>query len=118
MNRHLGPQNCRGCPVSKHFGPYFDQTFVHIFALYVGGGGHSRVSDSSPFSVVFESILSRLRVATCNRLKIDPEERLEMDSLRGGGSVVGNIPSRNNRNKNSRRLWLFPGSLRGFQRKP
>ena len=31
--------------VLKHLGSYFVQSFVHIFALYVGGGGHWRISD-------------------------------------------------------------------------
>ena len=32
-------------PCFEAFGAIFCPDFVHIFALYVGGGGHSRVSD-------------------------------------------------------------------------
>ena len=32
------PPNCRICLVLKHLGSYFVQMFVHMFALYVGGG--------------------------------------------------------------------------------
>ena len=45
MNKHIWPQNCQVCLVLKHFGSYFVLIFVHIFAVYMGGGGHSRVSD-------------------------------------------------------------------------
>ena len=51
-----------------------------------------RESISSAFSVVLEWTLSRLRVATWNRLKIGSkttEKPLEIDSLWGGGSLVG-----------------------------
>ena len=36
----IWPPNCRICLVLKRLGSYFVQMFVHIFALYVGGGGH------------------------------------------------------------------------------
>ena len=39
----------RVCLVLKHFGPYVVRIFVHIFALYVGGGGHSHVSEEPLF---------------------------------------------------------------------
>ena len=35
----IWPPNCRICLVLKHLGSYFVHMFVHIFALYVGGGG-------------------------------------------------------------------------------
>ena len=41
----IWPQNCQVCLVLKHFESYFVQIFVHVFALYVGYGGHSRISD-------------------------------------------------------------------------
>ena len=45
MNKNMAT-NCRVCLVLKQFGPYFVQISVHSFALYVGGGGHSRVSEN------------------------------------------------------------------------
>ena len=36
----------------NHFGSYFVQSFVHTFALYVGGGGHSHISEFLSLIVV------------------------------------------------------------------
>ena len=43
----IWPRNCRVCLVLKHFESYFVQMFVHISALYVGGGAHSHISEST-----------------------------------------------------------------------
>ena len=43
---NIWPPNCQICLVLKHLGSYFVQMFVHIFALYVGGGGHQRISET------------------------------------------------------------------------
>ena len=53
--------NCRVCLVLKHVGSYLVQIFVHMSALHVGGGGHSRSSEShihvfvTPSQVYFRS---------------------------------------------------------------
>ena len=48
----FGAPNCRICLVLEHLGSYIVQTFVHIFALYVGGGrGQQRISEEGQQSV-------------------------------------------------------------------
>ena len=49
----IWPPNCRICLVLKHWGSYFVQMFVHVFALYVGGGGKFRKSGNGQVSLIF-----------------------------------------------------------------
>ena len=61
MNKTIAPK-LSTLPFLKHFESYVAQIFVHTSALYVGGGGHSRISAKMPKSQRHNHYRSKFKV--------------------------------------------------------